>query len=232
MDNFAALKAATLGAQQIQSPASPLGASSAPELALLHQSGFQLPQSNAATGAQAYNTNVTVANQKQAAQAHVEALKARAKEIADATDPKNYTVKRKEDGGFDFFDPKGQQIDIATYTSKTGQKASDVLKDSENPIDIQYVADKKNLEDLINAIVNKDSAKLDSYKQLAEAEGISDLTKMKPQEVIDQFKKHYERYYVPRTQDPAAWGKTPSPQLAVPNQQVTANQYPYLGGGL
>lgn len=233
MDNYAALRDATLGAAQIQAPNSnPLGASNAGEISALNTSAFQLPQSNAATSAQADQTNTTVANQREAAKQHIEELKQQAKDLQDETDPSKYTLKKKSDGGYDFFDPKGNQIDIATYTSKTGAKASDVLKDSENPIDIQYVNDYNNLQDLLSAVINKDTEKLDSYKQQFDAEGLPDITKMKPQDVIDQFKKHYERIYVPRSVDPKAWGVVPNRNLAIPNQQVNAAAYPSLDGGL
>ena len=225
-DNYAALKAATLGAQQIQSPTSTLGASNAPELAAMYQSSFQLPQSNSATKAQSFQTGVTVDNQQQAAKMKIEELKQQAQDLADQNDPSKYEVKKKADGGYDFFDPKGNQIDIATYTQKTGLKAADVLKDSENPIDIQYREDYKNLEDLLNAVVNKDTAKLDSYEQAQPG-----VTKKKPQEIIEQFKKYYQRYYTPRTADPNAWGITPKAGVMVPNQSATTTAFPSLGGG-
>lgn len=230
-DNYAALKAATLGAQQIQTPASPLGASNAAELAALHQSGFQLPQSNAATRAQSYNTDVTIANQKQAAEAEVQRLKEEAQRIADSADANKYTLQKKADGGYDFFDPEGNQVDIATYAAKTGKKPSDILKDSENPIDIQYREDYKNLQDLLTAVVNNDTEALDSYRQKAEAEGIPDITKQKPQDVIDAFKAYYKRYYVTREQDPTAWGQAPAGGITIPNQKATGAVYPGIPGG-
>lgn len=237
MDNYAALRDATLGAQQIQAPGgNPLGASNAPELAKLFTSSFQLPQSEAATKAQAFNTGTTVANQQQAEaearQAEAARLKAEAQKIQDESDPSKYTLKKKEDGGFDFFDPHGNQVDIATYAKKTGVKPADVLKDSENPIDIQFVHDYNNLNDLLSAVVNKDTDKLDSYRQQFEAQGLPDITKQKPHDIIEQFHKYYQRMYVPRQQDPQAWGVTPNSNIFIPNQKVTSSNYPSLSGGV
>lgn len=224
MDNFDALKAATLGAQQIQSPASPLGASNAPELAGLYRSSFQLPQSNAATKAQGFQTGVTVANQQEADKQKIEQLKLQAQDLADQNDPSKYAVKRKDDGGYDFFDPKGNQIDIATYTQKTGLKAADVLKDSENPIDIQYREDYTNLQDLINAVVNKDEDKLAQYE-----EAHPGITKSKPQDIIQQFKDYYKRIYTPRSVDANAWGVTPQAGVLIPGSATVDKQVPGTG---
>lgn len=221
MDNYAQLKDAVLGATQQGSPGSPLG--NFPELAKLYESSFQLPLSNAATQVQAANTGVTVANQKAAEEA---AIRAESQRIQDESDPKKYQVVRKEDGGFDFFDPSGNQIDIATYTQKTGQRTIDVIKDSENPIDIQYVNDYQNLQDYVGALQNGDREKLDAIRQaspeLSKYDGKGGVDKL-----IKDFKNYYQRYYVTRQQNPQAWGTRPNQNLFVPNAQVAANNSLY-----
>lgn len=79
-------------------------------------------------------------------------------------DPNKYQVKRKEDGGFAFFDPDGNQIGIDQYTKNTGVKAVDVLRDSENPVDLQYVDEYDNLRTLIKAINDDDTVTVSSFR--------------------------------------------------------------------
>lgn len=206
MDNFEALKAATLGAQQIQAPSSnPLGASMAPEISRLNQVNFQLPQSRQASRAMIDRNQVILTNQKQAAEQHLQDLKQQAQDIADQADPKSYSKVKKADGGFDFFDSKGNQIDIATLAQKTQTKPTDWIDDSENPIDIQYREQKKNLDKYI-------AAKIGGNKKVADAYETSDPALKQYQgvggahQLAMDFAKAFQRYYVPRTQDPQAWG--------------------------
>lgn len=200
-----ALRQAVMGAQNIQSPESNLGASQAPELAQLFQSTFQLPQSNQATGALAEQASEQVAYAKAQAAAAKAAAK---KKQDDMADPKAYRKVRKEDGGFDFVAPDGSLVDIATLTQRTGTRAMDWIDDSENPIDIQYLEDYQNLQDYAKSILGKNKAKVDSYRaaapELRQYDGVGGVNKL-----IETFKKNYERYYVPRSQDQNAWGRSP-----------------------
>lgn len=223
-NNFQALKDATLGAAAIAPPPSTLGASQAPELANLYRSSFQLPLATGAVSAAANTAGDIVAEQKR--QAAIAAQKQK-----DQADPKSYKKVKKDDGGFDFYDSDGNQVDIATLTKRTGTRATDWIDDSENPIDMQYKSDYNNLQDLLDAVVNKDTETLDSYRQQFTDQGLPDITKEKPQDIINQFKQYYERYYTPREQNPNAWGTTPNANLFAPNQKVTTSAYPSLAGG-
>lgn len=210
--NFAALKDATLGAANISAPVSTLGASNAPELASLYQSTFQLPQSNGAVAAGAQISGDIVAEQKAAAAA---ARAAAAKREANMSDINKYKIVRKDDGGYDFFDADGNQVDIATLTKRTGVKASDIVKDSENPVDIQYVNDYNNLQDYISAKLSNDKKKTAAYEaskpELAKYQG-----KGGAHQLINDFQNYYQRYYVPRDVNPSAWGTSPGDTPFVP----------------
>ncbi len=203
------LRDAVLGAPQIQAPASPLGASQAPELAKLAQSSFQLPQSNQATGALAQQAGDLVQQQKAAAAAAKAAAK---KKEADLADIRAYRIVKKSDGGYDFFDPTNKQVDIATLTQRTGTKPSELLKESENPIDIQYVQDYQNLQDYAQAILSGDKKKAQTYRNSApELKKYDDRGGV--QRLFNDFQSHYKRYYVP-----SAWGESPGSAL-VPSAQ-------------
>lgn len=224
--NFEALKAATLGAQAIQTPGSTLGASNAPEIAAMYQSSFQLPQSQAATvGAAGVAGDIMEQRRAAAAAAARAAAEAKAKE-EDLADPKKYRRVKKSDGGYDFFAPDGSQVDIATLTQRTQTKARDWVDDSENPIDIQYLEESKNLNDYIKAKLTKNEKVYQAYeeanpelKQYQDKGGVDRL--------INQFKQRYERYYVPRSVNPNAWGTRPSDNPLIPSRNVD----PYDLGG-
>ena len=214
------LRQAVLGATNIQSPSSPLG--SFPELAKLYQSTFQLPQSTAGAGALGNIAKQQVEEQKAAAQA-------RKQQLANKLDPSKYEVRAKDDGGYDFFDPEGNQIDIATYAQFTGKRPVDVLKDSQNPIDVQYVEDYKNLQDFMQAVVNQRTEvvkaftdKEDALKKYSTPGGLDKL--------ISDFKKYYQRYYVPRTAQPEAWGIRPQPRQFVPRLNPDEDFFPNTAG--
>lgn len=75
-------------------------------------------------------------------------------------DPSKYQQLRKDDGGFAFFDPAGKEIDIDAFAKKTGQRRIDILKDSENPIDQQFIRD-FDMTDLVSqAIYQNDTETL------------------------------------------------------------------------
>lgn len=219
--NFEALKQATLGANAISAPTSTLGASNAPELANLYQSTFQLPQSSGATAAHAQLASDVVAEQKAAAARAAAEAKQKA---ADLSDPNKYRVVQKDDGGYDFFAPDGSQVDIATLTKNTGTKPTDWLAgkygDSQNPIDIQYVEDQKNLSDYIKAKLSGNKTKIDAYEtadpSLKQYQGQGGA-----HQLISKFQQAYQRYYVPRTQDPNAWGQNPGDSPQVPSINYT-----------
>lgn len=180
--------------------ASPIG--KFPELAKAYASSFEQPERQLSMAADEFNTGVTVENAKASASQKLQ-------ELRDQVDPSKYQVVRKADGGYDFFDPQGNQIDIATYSERTGARPVDVLKDSENPIDMQYLRDYDLLQDYIQAHFDKDQAKVSEYQKNEPR-----LKQVKtPEELIELFKRSYRRYYVPRTQDSSAWGQRPGGPL-------------------
>lgn len=210
------LKAAVLGADAIQAPSSSLGADAGAQLAALYQSSFRLPQSSGAVAAGAQIASDKVDEQKRAAAA------AKQKE-RDMADPENYRRVKKDDGGYDFFAPDGSQIDIATLTERTGTRPTDWIDDSENPIDIQYREDSKNLEDYINAVLTRDNKKLEAYRksrpELSQYDDRGGVDRL-----INDFKQSYQRYYQPKQ-----WGAAPG--RAVVPTATTGSSYGLDDGG-
>lgn len=215
-----ALLAATQGANQIQAPASNLGASQGPELANLYRSSFQLPQSQGAVGAQA-NVAQQQVDAAKAAQALAE------QKQKDLADPSKYRQVASKDGGYNYFDPDGNQIDIATLTQRTGTKPADWLKDSQDPTDIQYLQDQGNLNKFVNAVLGKDKKTVDQFTYADPALKKFVSGKGGVHNLIQQFQQTYKRYY---TSD---WGALPgNPVVNAPqNDPYYTPQPPNAGSG-
>jgi len=165
----------------IQTPASPLG--SFPELSNMYRSSFQLPLSNAQMQAQSAHDAITIANQKKAEEI-------RKKYAQDLLDPSKYQRVKKSDGGYAFIGPDGKEVSASAYADLIGRNPKDVLQDSENPIDIAYAQDFDNLQDFLKATLTGDTEKAKQYYALNPG-----LEKMKPDEVIRQFKEAYPTVY-------------------------------------
>lgn len=84
------------------------------------------------------------------------ARRARMAEIQDMLDPSKYRRERKEDGGFAFYDPSGNEIDINTYAQRVGIKRVDAIRDSENPLDLQFMNDYSNMESIMKRAFDGD----------------------------------------------------------------------------
>lgn len=209
------LLAATQGANQIQAPASNLGASQGPELAALYQSSFQLPQSQGAVSAQANVAAEQVAAAKKAAAEAEQRQK-------DLSDPSKYRQVQNKNGGYDFYDPNGNQVDIATLSAKTGTKPADWLKDSQDPTDVQYKNDYSNLQKFMDAVTSKDKKTVDAFTSTDS--NLKKYTQSKGglHNLMQDFYNSYQRYYVPRSQDPQAWGRIPGSPL-VPTSQGSSS---------
>lgn len=205
------LKSAVLGAQQQGTPASPLG--SFPELAKLYQSSFQLPQSNAAVQGTANNVSVQLANQNRAAQ-----------EASSLNDPSKYQQVPKSDGGYEFIDPSGKGISAFAYARATGKSPDKILSQSQNPIDIGFVQDYKNLQEFINDMVNNDKEKIDIALKAN-----PELGKYKKDipGLIDRFKQHYPTVFGGNQN-----GNQPTNSTYIPNTKAAGNNTTYAPSGI
>ena len=183
---------------------SPLG--SFPELAQAYASSFAQGEGQLATAADRYNTDAAESNRK-------ESIKARIQQLQNISNPDMYKKVKKADGGFDFFDPEGNQIDIATAATRTGRPAWEWIKDSENPIDIQYRNDYSNLQDFMNALASKNQDKINQFKASDPNLGRYTSDRGGIDALMRDFRKVYKRYY-----DPSSWGAAPS-KVAVPAPQ-------------
>lgn len=154
-------------------------ASSFPELQKYYDINFQLPLSTAGVRAL---TGQADAKEKQ--------REFDVKQQMEKASGKGYTRVPKEDGGYGFFDSEGNEISAYEYARATGKSALDVLSDSENPIDIGFREDYQNLQEFLQAAVNKDTQALEEFYSLQPS-----LRNMAPADVLKRFKAAYPTVY-------------------------------------
>lgn len=191
-NQYAALKSAVLGAQVNTAPgASPLG--SFPELAKLYSSAPQVEQVHLKASGDSYNTGVTADNAAAAQQASQQAA---LQKLKDVQDPSKYQQVQKQDGGYAFYDPLGNEISAQQYASVVGKSPADILKNSQNPVDKAFVQDYNQLQNYINDKANaKNDPKAKSAAQAVETQvrstyGIQ-LHQQNPTDVINAFMQAY-----------------------------------------
>ncbi len=224
---YATLKSSILGAQQAGG-ASPLG--NFPELQGLANLTNPLEAKSQAVAGSAYNAQVQAANIKAEASA-----KARAQN--DMLDASKYTKVPLSDGGYKFIAPNGQEISASQYAQVKGESTDSVLKGSQNPIDVsfqqdfkqlqQYIQDKQNLQGANRATNQGDIKALDRAQavetQVKQQYGI-DLAKENPSQVIQTFMQAYPTVFGLHTTGPQGTG------YFLPSSEATKNYQP--GGGI
>lgn len=161
----------------------PTPASYIPQIAQFFQGRFQgapVARAGAALGGAATLQAQEEEERRKAAEA------ARIRQIQDQLDPSKYEKRRKDDGGFAFFSPDGKEIDVDTFAKRTGQRRVDVLKDSENPVDQQYIHDWSTMNDITQALWSNDQIAI---------QGLTQAGVIKPnQRPEDLAKKLIEKY--------------------------------------
>ncbi len=192
-------------ANNTQAPASPLG--SFPELAKFFANTFQSPTRQAGLSAYATNNDINVGNQRAGAASAVAAQRAALADKLnrlDPSNPDNYQKIAKNDGGYDFLDPAGNKLTVQQYAQAqsklTGKQVdpSQVLSDSKNSLDQQYVNDHTNLEKLINYSLGGDVKKRDDLALQLGGQPLVDLVKkgkITPDQLIKQFMSYYPHIY-------------------------------------
>lgn len=109
------------------------------DISQANASDFFGPVVNAAAKGDAVRTNVQVANADSAAQSRVSEIEDRIKTLKDEQDPSKYYLRLREDGGFDYFNPKGEQISLAKYSLATNKTADEILKKSGSNRDKEFI---------------------------------------------------------------------------------------------
>lgn len=183
---------------------------------------FRLGASDAATGALVGAAGDITQQREAAARA---AHSARIKAIEDMNDPKKYQKVKKPDGGFDYFDPLGKKISVATYARVQGKNPQDILKDSENELDKQFLQDYERVAELrrIRATGDVEALKKIEKKYPGTSKAIEGLT-------ADQLAEDLFRNY-PNIFQEENVNASPRAQLRAPGQNLLQAPQGQRGSG-
>lgn len=118
------------------------------------------------------------------------ARKQRLADLQNKADPENFRKERKADGGYAFYDPEGNEISINDYAAVTGQRRVDILSDSENPVDQEYIRDWQNMNELAQAFYDNDQGVIQQFTQAN-----PNLKDMKPRDFMSELIKKYPHIY-------------------------------------
>lgn len=157
MANADQFRAAISGASNIQAPTSD------PVLAKFYESTFQLPQSEQGAGALANDASTQVANAEIGRANKLDELKAELQKLQDRGDPNKFVRQKKEDGGFDFFDPEGNPITASEYARAKSIPTSKAVEGSDNLLDQQYQNDYDKLKDLSFLMQSEDYEGIEKF---------------------------------------------------------------------
>lgn len=175
----------------------------------------------AAGGASQAQANQEEADAKMRLQEEQDKLAAAEQAAKDATDPTKYRKIDKDDGGYDFYDPTGKQIDIKQFAAGTGQHITDVLKKSQNPADQEFVKNYTNVQDLVDVMQRGNKKDLDKlFKKDPSIKSDYELLKKNlgrdpdDRDVVKAFRSGYGKFF--DTQN----------QVQLPQSQVQQQQKP------
>lgn len=188
MENPAQFIDAVTAAQNIQAPETVGG--NDPLIQNMYRSGFQRMAANAAGQTVAGKAVAQKQAEDAARQQALLAAKAAQQKLVDRSDPNKWRLQRKEDGGFDIFDPDGNKKSVNDMAKETNTDPRDILKDSQNPHDIQYQQDYSDLRDLLQAYAQNDKEYIASAVEQNGA-----IAGMTPQELMKRFRDAYPNVY-------------------------------------
>lgn len=159
----------------------------------IFQNAARLGNANASQSSVAGNVAQTNENIDQVKQSNASAA------AAAASDPsKAKMVLQPNNQGYAFYDGTGKQISINQYSLLVGKTPAQLLQDSPNPADQQFVSDYNTLKSFTNAWANGDTQTLAKMKA-SDPQQFNNLvgTYKTPAALISAFTQHYSNYYSP-----------------------------------
>lgn len=165
------------------------------------------------TGKKMASQAVTDENNRKAAVA--DAVAAAQSEL-DKVDPSKASMTLSKDGGYNFYDGKGNKININQFSLMVGKRPDEILADSQNPKDQKFVADYKVMRDFAGAWVNGDNQTLQQLRASDPAKYNELISTYKtPADMVNAFRNYYTDYYGDtsgkQTVDSSKFSPTPLP---------------------
>lgn len=140
----------------------------------------------------------SVANENEAAaklrlQEEEEKAAAIDKQRKDLLDPTKYRQEIAEDGGYRFYDPEGNEIDVKRFSGATGKHITEVLKKSQNPEDRQFVQDYQDVEELGEIMNAGDKKRLEKFYE--KHPDFKERKKDTYAKIVGDFRKYYPKFF-------------------------------------
>lgn len=176
---------------------SPDNASVMANLQNLSRGGFQADAASAATAAAGAASSAQAdqeeANARLRLQEEENKAAALLQQKKDLEDPSKYRQEINDNGGYDYYDPTGNQIDAKQFSGATGKHLTEVLKKSQDPADQQFVNDYKDIEALGKIMNSGDKKGLDKfYEKHPTFKTKKDDTYSK---IVTDFRGYYPQFF-------------------------------------
>lgn len=164
-----------------------LGAAAAPVAGLTNAAAVDDANARAAASA---------ASAKKAAELK-EKLAAVEQKMSDYQNPSKWQQVPKEDGGYDYIDPLGNKTSIAKYAEVTGKNLPDILRDSRNSLDQQFVSEYDLLKKYTDTAYKGNLEEV--QKLVLENPTLAAISPNvhKPEDVWRSFIEYYPNYFDP-----------------------------------
>lgn len=168
-----------------------LGEASNPQfksaLSKLFSSSYSLPGTEARVGAQGAIDQINQRNAEIAKSNRIDEIKARLQEIQDQTDPAKYQKVKRADGGFDFFNPKGEKISAGEFAQVQGKSIADLFSDSDNLYEIEFKNDYEQWKKLGEAWQKGDTKQIEKLLE----QNPDELKAFKKGQTFEEFTKKF-----------------------------------------
>lgn len=134
--------------------------------------------------------------QNAAASAKVEADAAAQRKADEQDASKAQMIMKPDHSGYYFYDGTGKQLNINQFSLLTGKRPDEILADSDNPRDQQFVNDYKTMKAISNAWVNGDTQTLQKYRAADPSKFNTIVSQYKtPADMVKGFMSFYSDYY-------------------------------------
>lgn len=161
------------------------------DVANFFQAGFAADATRDGVGALADTVSVEADNAERARRA---ALQQEIDDLNGRLDPGQYTVTPTDSGGLSFTNGAGEEVSARDYAALTGQTLAEVLRDSNDPNDIQFVQDYNDVNELVRAMVTQDTEFLAQLKTF-DPDRYEALIDRSPEDIRLAFQTYYGSYY-------------------------------------
>lgn len=138
--------------------------------------------------------------------------------MKDKLDPNKYLIRQGDDGSTNIIDPTGQKVDVGTYANLTGVSPAEVLKNSTNPDEKQFVSDYNSFQTYLQSLIDAKNGNNEAQNYVDDMQKKNpDLVKLPAEQIRQLFMQQYGNYFgkpVPSTSMSTNWTPALDPQTS------------------